>query len=226
MGLGGSKSGDDTDQSPKRQPPSSRKTSQPKRIKGNHGEEKNSDSDGSSDTTPSSSPRNTIAAPAEKKSKSEHQNANSATCLEECSKLVTIMKEGMESAQKHHTTLYVSMLDVQKEIAQNHANIEKYHNDFVTALEKIEGMLNETSKFAAKVHMRADSESGAMEENLDDASNDEDDGKKLPGKSDEEDADNEHPPGKSHGKDDHTKAESKENKKKEHSQSPRARKNE
>ena len=213
MGLGGSKSVDETGERPKRRSPSSRKTSQNKRNKNDSGEDENSGSDGSSDATPSSSPRNTIAAHAGKKSKSEHQNANSATCLEECSKLVTIMKERMESAQKHHNHLYASMVDVQKEIAQNHADIEKYHNDFVTALEKIEGMLNDTSKFATKVHMAADSESGAVGKNGNDASDEEDDEKPTVGKDSDKEDDNDTPPGKSHGGDDHKKAESKEDEK-------------
>jgi len=184
-------------------------------------EDQHSDSEGSSDVTPSSSPRDTVVAPAENKIKSEHKNANSATCLKECSKLVTAMKKQMDAARKYHNDLYVSMVDVQGKIAQNHLKIQTYHDTFVSELQQIELILKDTSEFASKVHMGADSESGAMDEKLDEASNDEEDVEKHLGKSDEDDNHSEIPPGKSHGKDDHTKAESNENKQKEHSRSPR-----
>jgi len=221
MGVGGSKADSDNDENPEWQSSSKRKNNPKKKKKHGSSKDQNSDSERLSDVTPNTSPRDTVAAPAGNQSKSEHKYANSATCLKECSKIVTAMKKQMDAARKYHNDLYVSMVEVQCKIAQNHMNIQTYHDTFVSELQQIELILKDTSEFATQVHMGADSESSGMEEKLDEASNDDEDVEKHLGKSDEDDNLSEIPPGRSHGKDDHTKAESKEQKKKEHSQSPR-----
>ena len=78
--------------------------------------------------------------------------ANAATCLKDCDKVVTALKEKMKDASDKHQDLYKGMLSVMVSIAQNHNDIEKYHNEYLGKIHQIEEALKQAAKLADILH--------------------------------------------------------------------------
>jgi len=78
--------------------------------------------------------------------------ANAATCLKDCDKVVTALKEKMKDASDKHQDLYKGMLSVMVSIAQNHNDIEKYHNEYLEKIHQIEDALKEAAVLADLLH--------------------------------------------------------------------------
>jgi len=112
--------------------------------------------DEASDESASSSPRSPAVVPVAEKNSAAPKPVNAATCLKDCDKVVTGLKDGMKVASDHHQDLYKQMLSVMASIAQNHSDIEKYHNEYLERIHQIEDGLKGASALADILHTDKD----------------------------------------------------------------------